>query len=324
MTWSGKKPKVLVTRKIPEKGLELLRNRVELDLWDYNDIPIPKEELYARAPALDGIIALLSDSMDGAFFCRAPNLKVVSNYAVGYDNVQVDEAVKRNIVVTNTPDVLTEATADLAFALILGASRRIGEAERLIRKGEWKSWGPTLLLGQDVYGASLGILGLGRIGKAVARRAGGFSMKIFHTGRSREDDAETGSRWLPLEELLAASDIVSLHCPLNESTRHIINRETLNLMKPSAVLVNTGRGGLVDQDALYEALSAKRIAAAGLDVFDPEPFPANHPLLSLENVLALPHIGSASIAAREGMAVLAAQNLLAVLEGKEPPCQVAP
>jgi glyoxylate reductase len=236
----------------------------------------------------------------------------------------VAEAAKRHIVVTNTPDVLTEATADIAFGLILGASRRMGEAERLVRKGAWKSWGPTLLLGQDVYGATLGIVGLGRIGRAVARRARGFSMKILHTGHTQEDDPETGSRWVPLEELLASSDILSLHCPLNEDTRHLINRNTLKLMKPSAVLVNTGRGGLVHQEDLYEALARGVITAAGLDVFDPEPFPADHPLLSLENVLALPHIGSASVAAREGMAVLAAENLLAVLEGREPPCRVTP
>jgi len=324
VTQKNHKPKVLVTRRIPEKGLALLRDRVELDIWDYDEIPIPREELYARAPALDGIIALLSDFMDKDFFQRAPRLKVVSNYAVGYDNIQVAEAAKHNIVVTNTPDVLTEATADIAFGLILGASRRMGEAERLVRKGEWKSWGPTLLLGHDVYGTTLGIVGLGRIGKAVARRARGFSMKILHTGRTRENDPETGSRWVPLEELLASSDILSLHCPLNESTRHLINRKTLSLMKPSAVLVNTGRGGLVHQEDLYEALAKGVIAAAGLDVFDPEPFPADHPLLSLENVLALPHIGSASVAAREGMAMLAAENLLAVLEGKEPPCRVVP
>ena len=252
---------------------------------------------------------------------QAAAQKHIPRTQVLYDSV-VEEAIKRNILVTNTPDVLTEATADLAFALILGTSRRIGEAERLIRKGEWKSWGPTLLLGQDVYGSSLGIVGLGRIGKAVARRARGFNMTIFHTGRTQEDDPETGSRWLPLEELLASSDIVTLHCPLDENTRHIINREALNLMKSSAILVNTGRGGLIDQDALYEALAEKRIAAAGLDVFDPEPLPAGHRLLSLENILPLPHIGSASIAAREGMAVLAAKNLLAVLEGKEPLCRV--
>ncbi len=324
MRKNEKRPRVLVTRKIPEKGLELLRDKVALDIWDYDDIPIPREELYAKAPRLHGILALLSDAMDADFFDRAPNLKVVSNYAVGYDNIQVQEATKRNIVVTNTPDVLTEATADLAFALILGTSRRMGEAERLIRRGKWKSWGPTLLLGRDVYGATLGIVGLGRIGKAVARRARGFSMKLFHTGRTREDDPETGSCWLPLEELLASSDIVTLHCPLDESTRHLINRKTLRLMKPSAILVNTGRGGLIDQEALYEALAAKKIAGAGLDVFDPEPFPADHPLLSLENLLALPHIGSASVAAREGMAVLAARNLLAVLEGEEPPCRISP
>ncbi len=325
MAEAEKKPKVLVTRKIPEKGLSLLREKVNLEIWPHDDIPIPRKELLSRAPSLHGIIALPSDSIDGEFFQRASLLKIVSHYAVGYDNIDVAEATKHHVVVTNTPDVLTQATADIAFALILGAARRTGEAERFLRSGKWQSWGPELLLGREVYGSTLGIVGLGRIGRAVAKRARGFDMSLCHTGNTPRDDLETGSRWLPLEELFRTAHIVSLHCPLTEKTRHLVNRKTLGLMKPGAILINTGRGGLVDQEALYEALSEGKLAAAGLDVFDPEPLPATHPLLTLENLMALPHIGSASVTAREGMAVMAARNILAVLvEGTAPLSRVMP
>ncbi|HHW26387.1 MAG TPA: D-glycerate dehydrogenase, partial [Firmicutes bacterium] len=255
-----------------------------------------------------------------------PRLKVVANMAVGYDNIDVAECTRRGIVVTNTPGVLTETTADLAFALILAAARRVTEAERYLRQGQWKTWSPMLLTGVDVHGATLGIVGLGRIGEAVARRARGFSMRVLYANRSARPEVEAalGIERRGLDELLKSSDFVSIHVPLNDSTRHLIGERELNLMKPTAVLVNTSRGPVVNERDLYRALKDRRIFAAGLDVFDTEPIRSDNPLLELDNVVLLPHIGSASIATRTQMAVMAARNLTQVLAGQTPQNPVNP
>jgi glyoxylate reductase len=257
----------------------------------------------------------------------APGLRVISTVAAGYDNVDVAAATARKIAVCNTPvPALHEATADLTFALILAVARRLGEAERYIRAGRWTFWSPQLLLGSDVYGRTLGIVGLGRIGQAVARRARGFGMTLLYTGRNRRPDAEDalGARYVALDDLLRQSDFVSLHVPASAETRHIIGAPQLALMKPTAYLINAGRGALVDGAALTEALRTGQIAGAGLDVFDPEPIGGDHPLLAFENVVGVPHVGGASLFTRERMAETAARNLLAVLNGTPPPSCVNP
>lgn len=317
------KPKVLVTRSIPEAGLTLLRKRVELEVGPSEGF-MPREMLLDKLPCFDGVLCLLGDRMDREALDAATRLKVLSHFGVGYDNIDVPYATEKGIVVTNTPGVLTEATADMTFALLLGAARRLSEAERIVREGRW-AWAPDFLLGADLYGATLGLVGFGRIGKAVARRATGFGMRIRYTlaRPSAEGDA-LGALHVPvLEDLLAESDFVSLHVPLVAETRHLMNEERFRRMKPTAVFVNTGRGGLVNQEALARALNEEWIAAAGLDVLDPEPLPTDHPLFRAKNLLPAPHIGSATRGARSGMAVCAATNLLAVLEGRTPPNPVS-
>jgi glyoxylate reductase len=313
------KPKVLVTRSIPEAGLALLRERVDLEIGPSEGF-MPREVLLAKLPLFDGVLCLLKDRMDREALDAATRLKVLSNYGVGYDNIDVPYATAKGIVVTNTPDVLTEATADMAFALLLAVARRLSEAERIAREGKW-AWAPDFLLGADLHGATLGLVGFGRIGKAVARRAKGFGLRIRYTlARPSAEGDELGAVHVPIpEDLLAESDFVSLHVPLVAETRHFMNEERFRRMKPGAIFVNTGRGGLVDQEALARALNEGWIAGAGLDVFDPEPLPAEHPLFRAKNLLPAPHIGSATPNARNGMAVCAATNLLAVLEGRTPP-----
>jgi glyoxylate reductase len=313
------KPKVLVTRSIPEAGLALLRERVDLEVGPSEGF-MPREVLLAKLPLFDGVLCLLKDRMDREALDAATRLKVLSNYGVGYDNIDVPYATAKGIVVTNTPDVLTEATADMAFALLLAVARRLSEAERIAREGKW-AWAPDFLLGADLHGATLGLVGFGRIGKAVARRAKGFGLRIRYTlARPSAEGDELGAVHVPIpEDLLAESDFVSLHVPLVAETRHFMNEERFRRMKPGAIFVNTGRGGLVDQEALARALNEGWIAGAGLDVFDPEPLPAEHPLFRAKNLLPAPHIGSATPDARNGMAVCAATNLLAVLEGRTPP-----
>lgn len=313
------KPKVLVTRSIPEAGLALLRERVDLEIGPSEGF-MPREVLLAKLPLFDGVLCLLKDRMDREALDAATRLKVLSNYGVGYDNIDVPYATAKGIVVTNTPDVLTEATADMAFALLLAVARRLSEAERIAREGKW-AWAPDFLLGADLHGATLGLVGFGRIGKAVARRAKGFGLRIRYTlARPSAEGDELGAVHVPVpEDLLAESDFVSLHVPLVAETRHFMNEERFRRMKPGAIFVNTGRGGLVDQEALARALNEGWIAGAGLDVFDPEPLPAEHPLFRAKNLLPAPHIGSATPDARNGMAVCAATNLLAVLEGRTPP-----
>jgi glyoxylate reductase len=309
--------KVLVTREIPEAGLRLLDG---YDVTVLYERPPEHDELLGAVRGANGVLSTATEKVDGEIMDAAGDgLKVVANMAVGYDNIDVGAAKERGIVVTNTPGVLDETTADVAFMLMLAAARRLGEGERLLRAGKWEWWGPKQLRGLDVWGKKLGILGLGRIGQAVARRARGFGMEILYHNRSRKVDAEKelGALYLELQDLLSESDFVSIHTPLTDETRHLIGAEELERMKPGAILVNTARGPVVDEAALSEALENERIFAAGLDVYEEEP--KVHPkLLELENVVLAPHIGSASIETRDKMATLAAENLRAVLRGEQP------
>lgn len=319
------KPKVFVTRQIPEKGFELITEFCDVDLWS-GDMPPSREELLHRTRGVDGILSLLTDKIDGeAMDTAGSQLKVISNFAVGFDNIDVSAATARKIPVGNTPDVLTDATADFAFTLMMSAGRRILEGDRYVRAGHWKTWQPMLLLGIEMKGATLGLVGFGRIGKAMARRAIGFDMRvIYYDPLENRSDTDAQAASVDLETLLDESDFISLHTPLTPDTRQLINAEAFSKMKPNAVLVNTSRGPVVDLDALYNALKEKRIFAAGLDVTDPEPLPLDHPLFTLENVLVMPHIASASKAARDKMSWIAAKNLIAGLEGRHLPNCVNP
>ncbi len=321
-----RRPRVYVCRPLLGRALALLEEHCEVRVWPDPEVPLPREVLQGEVQEAEGLVTLVTERVDAALLEAAPRLRVVSNVAVGYDNVDVAAATRRGVVVTNTPDVLTETTADLAWALLLAASRRVAEADRFTRGGRWRSWGLELMLGQDVYGRTLGVVGLGRIGRAVARRAVGFGMQVLYTSRRRHEDAERdlGVQWRELDELLAEADFVTLHTPLTPETRHLIDRARLRRMKPTAVLVNTCRGAVVDEAALGEALREGWIWAAGLDVFEQEPLPPDSPLLSLENVVLAPHIGSASFATRARMSEMAAENCVAVLTGRRPPNPVNP
>lgn len=315
--------KVLVTRGIPEAGLEPLEG---LDVTVLSELPPGRDELLEAARGVDGVLSTLTEQIDAGFINAAGDrLKVIANMAVGYDNVDLKAANERGIIVTNTPEVLNETTADTAFMLMLAAARRLGEGERIVRSGRWEAWGPKMLLGPDVWGKRLGVLGFGRIGRAVARRAKGFGMEICYWSRSRKEEAEEelGARYLELDELLETCDFFSIHTPLTEETTHLIGAEELRKMKPKAVLVNTSRGPVVNEDALAEALEDERIFAAGLDVYEEEP--KVHPkLLELQNVVLAPHIGSASIETRNKMAVTAGEDLRAALRGEQPKNPVNP
>lgn len=320
------RPKVYVTRRIPQPALDLIRAVADLSMWDREDVPPPREVVLRDARQVDGLLTLLTDRIDGQVMDAAPRLKVVSNFAVGFDNIDIPAATSRGIVVTNTPEVLTDTVADFAFCLILSAARRLVEADAYTRAGKWKTWEPLLLAGQDVHGATLGLIGLGRIGSAVARRAKGFEMRVIYYDPYRRQDLETslGIEYRPFADVLRDADVLSVHVPLSEQTRHLIGGEQFGMMKKTAVFVNTSRGPVVDQRALAEALASRRIFAAGIDVFEQEPIPADDPLLRLDNVVVVPHIASASVPTRIRMATLAAENLVAVLQGRRPPNPVNP
>ncbi|MGB5931893.1 MAG: glyoxylate reductase [Anaerolineae bacterium] len=319
------KPRVYVTRILPEKAWEMTEEFCEAEVWE-GELPPPREVLFEKVREIEGLLCLLTDEIDAPLMDAAPRLKVISNCAVGYDNIDVKAATERGIIVGNTPGVLTDTTADLAFALLMATTRRIPEATRFVRAGKWKTWELTVLLGQDIYGATLGIVGMGRIGSAVVKRAAGFGMKIFYYDVARREDLEEklGVTFTDLERLLRESDFVTLHVPLTKETHHLIGGKELKMMRPTAILINTSRGPIVDQGALYDALKSGQIAAAGLDVTDPEPISPDDPLLSLDNCVVLPHIGSASIATRTKMATMAAENLIAGLKGEMPPNPVNP
>jgi glyoxylate reductase len=321
------KPRVFVSRVIPEVGLGPIREACDVRIWE-RDMPPPRGELLGAIEGCDGVLTLLTDRVDDEFLDRAgPGLKVVSNFAVGFDNVDVPACTSRGVSIGNTPGVLTDTTADLAFALLMAVARRVAEGDRYVRAGKWTTWGPMLLLGPDVHGSTIGIVGFGRIGQAMARRARGFGMTVLYHDLARADpavEAELGATFLPLEKLLPECDFVSMHVNLSDQTRGLINAERLGCMKPTAVLVNTSRGPVVDQAALFAALRDGTIAGAGLDVTDPEPIAADDPLLTLESCLIVPHIASASRATRGKMAEMAAANLLAGVRGEPLPTPVNP
>lgn len=321
------RPRVFVSRLIAREALDMIAGATEMEVW-HEELPPPYEVLLEKVRDVEGLLSLLSDRVDATLMDAAPKLKVVSNLAVGYDNISVPEATKRGIPVGNTPGVLTETTADLAFILLMTAARRVVAADNYVRKGQWKTWGPMILLGQDIHHSTLGIIGLGRIGTEVAKRARGFNMKVLYhdaVRRSEEEERQLGVEYVSeLAELLSASDFISVHVPLLPETRHLIGASEFALMKPTAVLVNTSRGPVVDQKALYEALKSGRIFAAGIDVTEVEPIPADDPLLTLDNVVITPHIASASFSTRKNMALMAAENLLAGLKGETPPNCVNP
>ena len=321
------RPRVLVTRLIPDEGLDPVRAACEVDLWE-DELPPPRDELLRRVAGVDGILSLLTDRIDDELLDAAgPQLKVVSNFAVGFDNIDVPALTRRRIPAGNTPGVLTETTADLAFALLMAAARRIPESVDYVRDGRWKTWGPMLLMGVDVHGGTLGIIGFGRIGREMARRGRGFGMRILYHDvhpATPEDEAELGATRVEMDELLAASDFITLHVNLTDETHHLIDAGALAAMKPTAVLVNTSRGPVVDPAALETALREGEIFAAGLDVTEPEPLPADHPLVALPNCVVVPHIASASRVTRGKMAAMAAANLLAGLGGERLPTPVNP
>lgn len=319
------KPKVYVTRLIPEQGLDMVLEACDARVWQ-EELPPPRDVLLKEVRDVEGLLSLLTDRVDAELMDAAPRLKVISNYAVGFDNIDVAEATRRRIPVGNTPGVLTDTTADLAFALMMAAGRRLIEGVDYVRAGKWKTWGPKLLLGQDIYGATLGIIGFGRIGQAMAKRATGFDMRVlaYDPYPNQEAAKALGVELVELDRLLAESDFISLHPLLTKETYHMIGEREFKLMKPTAILVNAARGPIVDPKALYNALKNGDIAYAALDVTEPEPIPMDDPLLTLPNCIIVPHIASASRATRGKMAEMAAANLLAGLRGERLPNCVNP
>ena len=317
--------KIYVTRPLPEEALSLLRRCGEMSLWEKDEV-IPRDILLREAQETEALLCMVTEQIDEELLAHAPRLRIVANMAVGYDNVDVPALTRRGILLTNTPGVLTETTADLTFALILAIARRVAEAERFVRAGHWRSWGPLFFVGHDVHHATVGIIGLGRIGMEVAKRARGFDMRILYTSHTRKREVEEALGCIPVDltTLLHESDFVTVHVPLTSETRHLLSTPQFKQMKRTAFLINVARGPIVDQLGLYAALRDGLIAGAALDVTDPEPIPLADPLLSLNNCLILPHIGSASIATRTRMATLAAENIVAFLAGRRPPTPVNP
>ena len=324
-TSSMAKPKVFVTRIIRDKGLDLVKEACQADIWS-EELPPSRKMLLERVRGVDGLLCLLTDRIDGEVMDAAgPGLKVISNHAVGFDNIDVAAATERGIPVGNTPGILTDATADMAFALMMAAGRRVVEAEKFLRAGKWKTWSPSMLLGADFAGATLGIIGFGRIGQAMAKRATGFDMRVlYYDPGASGPPPDLSAVSTNMETLLRESDFVSVHVPLTPETRHLVDTEFLAQMKSNAVLVNTSRGGVLDQTALYETLKKRRIFAAALDVTDPEPLPLDSPLLELDNCIIVPHIASASVQSRDMMAFLSAKNLIAGVSGERLPHCVNP
>jgi glyoxylate reductase len=324
---SDTRPRVFVSRIISDDGLNPIGAQTQAEVWQ-DEGPPPRDELLRRVAGMDGVLTMVTDRVDEELLDRAgPRLKVVSNYAVGFDNVDVPACTKRGIAVGNTAGVLTETTADGAFALLMAIARRLPEAYDYVRNGKWLNWRPMVLLGSDIHHATLGIIGFGRIGREVAKRARGFDMNVLYYSlnpASPEEEARLGARHATLDEVLSQSDFVTLHVTLTPDTHHMMNKASFAKMKPTAMLINAARGPVVDPDDLYDALKNGVIAAAGLDVTDPEPLPADHKLLTLPNCLVVPHIASGSVATRGKMASVAAQNLLAGLKHQPLPSWVNP
>ncbi|HEV2284073.1 MAG TPA: D-glycerate dehydrogenase [bacterium] len=316
-------PRIYVTRPLPEPAARLLREApVEVRGWDRDDTPVARDVLLREVVDADGVICLITEKVDAEVIDRMAHCRVIAQVAVGYDNIDVASATRRGIFVTNTPGVLTETTADMGWAILMATARRVVEGDKFTRSGRWKTWEIMGFTGQDVHGATLGIVGMGRIGYAIARRATGFAMPVLYNNRTRLPEAQerlVNARHVSLDELLAQSDFVVISCALTPETRHLISERELGLMKRTAALVNIARGPIVDQRALYRALVDNKIWAAGLDVFEREPVPMDEPLLKLDNVVLPPHLGSASVATRIKMATLAAENCLFGVRSEVPP-----
>jgi glyoxylate reductase len=314
------KPTIFITRKLPEAAIDTIQGNYEVKMWNYEDVPVPREMLIEESKNADALLTMLSDSIDAEVLNAGNRLKVVANLAVGFDNIDLETASKNGIAVCNTPDVLTDTTADLAFALLMATARRIVEAAELVKENEWKSWSPLLLAGHDIHHKTIGIVGMGKIGATVAKRATGFDMNILYHNRTRKPEVENqlGAVYVSFEELIETSDFIVCLTPLTNETRNMFTKDTFKKMKRSAIFINAGRGPVVDEAALYEALASGEIAGAGLDVFVKEPVSAEHPLLKLDNVVALPHIGSSSVETRVTMMKLCLDNITSVLNGNQP------
>jgi len=315
------KPKVYVTREMPERGLRIIKEKFDAEVWpEY--APPPKKVIIEKAAKVDALATLLSDKIDAEVYNAAPKLKIVAQMAVGFDNIDIAEATIRGIYVTNTPGVLTDTTADFAWVLLMATARRVAEADQYVRTGQWKvGWHPMMLQGRDLYGATLGIVGLGRIGCAIAKRAKGFDMKVLYNDVVRRPDFEReyGIQFVDVEYLFKNSDFITINVPLVKETHHLVDEKKLRMMKKTAYIINNARGPVVDEKALYKALKEGWIAGAGLDVFEQEPTPMDNPLLKLGNIVVAPHISSASYETRSKMAEMVADNLVAFFEGKTPP-----
>ncbi len=321
-------PRIYLTRPMPEPAARLLREAaVEVRGWDRDDMPVPRDVLLREVVDADGVVCVITEKMDAEVIERMAHTRVIAQVAVGYDNIDVAAATRKGIFVANTPGVLTETTADMGWAILMATARRVVEGDKFTRSGRWKTWELMAFTGRDVHGATLGIVGMGRIGYAIARRATGFGMPVLYAGRNRlpeEQERAVNARHVPLDELLARSDFVIVSAALTPETRHLIGERELGLMKRTAVLVNIARGPIVDQRALYRALVDNKIWAAGLDVYEREPVPMDEPLLKLDNVVLPPHLGSASTATRFKMATTAVENCLAGARGEVPPNVVNP
>jgi len=315
------KPRVFVTRAIASDAIAKLARHATVEVWD-RETPPPYAVLKRRVREADALLTMVTDKIDAPLIASAPRLRVISNLAVGLDNIDIEAVTRAGIAVGHTPGVLTEATADLAFALLMAAARRVAQGDREVRAGRWRTWGPAVMLGPDVFGATLGIIGWGKIGRAMARRGSGFNMRVVYVtrsgGRRNSSDEIAGAKAVSLKRLLAISDFISLHVPLTPETRHLIGTNEFALMKRGAIIINTARGGVIDQKALYRSLKSGKLGGVGLDVTDPEPIAPNDPLLKLPNVVITPHIGSASYSSRYNMALIATDNIIAVLKGGKP------
>ncbi|MCR8847629.1 D-glycerate dehydrogenase [Rossellomorea sp. SC111] len=314
------KPFIYITRKLPETVVDPLKREFEVEMWEREDASVPRDILLDKAEKASALLTMLSDKIDRELLQNATSLKVVANLAVGYDNIDLEAAKEKGVTITNTPDVLTETTADLTFALLMATARRIVEADRYIKEGKWKSWSPLLLAGMDIHHKTMGIVGMGSIGEAVARRAKGFDMEVLYHNRSRKSEAEEtlGVRYVSFDDLLAQSDFVVVLAPLNKETEGMFQEDQFSKMKDTAIFINAARGAIVNESALEQALKRGEIAGAGLDVFETEPISEDHPLLQLDQVVALPHIGSSSSDTRYDMMSLCVENILAVLKGDNP------
>jgi glyoxylate reductase len=314
------KPFIYITRKLPEAVVAPLIKNFEVEMWKREDAPVPRDILLKKAEKASALLTMLSDKVDRELLQDASQLKVVANLAVGFDNIDLEAAKEKGVTITNTPDVLTETTADLTFALLMATARRIVEADRYIKEGKWKSWSPLLLAGMDIHHKTIGIVGMGSIGEAVARRAKGFNMEVLYHNRSRKSEAEEtlGARYVSFDDLLVLSDFVVVLAPLNEETQGMFQEDQFTKMKETAIFINAARGAIVNEAALEQALKRGDIAGAGLDVFESEPINEDHPLLQLDQVVAIPHIGSSSKDTRHDMMSLCVENIQAVLNGDNP------